>query len=251
MSQGQNKGKQPGLCSLFSKSSLEEQPAGEIVGKLKNLPWQGAKSQTGHEKSPKCTLKKGKLHWCGTCSLAHCPWAFQLSQECKMKTHSVSSVPFSLYVPPAKWDRNFSQIRRSHWTNELLDLGSEGLFLGPIQCYFYFHTGLFLGPVKGYFYFHTGLLLFPKGRNEAAPQCFLSNYHVLAWFKATQWHKHLHFSWFAIFAPLRDKNSMLLDLSAVWNCISRLLLWGVCAWPAPCSADILLGLVHTDIKHLQ
>lgn len=43
---------------------------------------------------------------------------------------------------------------------------------------------------------------------------------------------------------------MLLDFSAVLSCISRLPLWGVCAWPAPCSADILLGLVYTDIKHL-
>lgn len=43
---------------------------------------------------------------------------------------------------------------------------------------------------------------------------------------------------------------MLLDFSAVWNCISRLLLWGVRSWPALCSAHILLGLVHTDIQHL-
>lgn len=42
---------------------------------------------------------------------------------------------------------------------------------------------------------------------------------------------------------------MLLDFTAVLGCISHLLLWEECAWPAPGSADILSGLVHTDMKH--
>lgn len=40
--------------------------------------------------------------------------------------------------------------------------------------------------------------------------------------------KHLHFCRSAIFIPLRDRNWKLLDFSAVWSCISHLLLRSVC-----------------------
>lgn len=77
------------------------------------------------------------------------------------RRHSVPSVSFSPHVPRPELDRNFSGIRMNYWTNELLGLGSEGLFLCPLKGYFCVQERvtsvsmeelfLFLFPVQGYF----------------------------------------------------------------------------------------------------
>lgn len=136
---------------------------------LLQLPWRGAKSQPGQEESPKFTFRKGKVDWVwnlfpGSLSLTLSAepgngkwWKYTEDTVCLLSLSALMYLVLS-------WTETSQE---SEWTigqtNELLGLGSEGLFLCPLKGYFCVQERvtsvsteglflfLFLFPVQGYF----------------------------------------------------------------------------------------------------